>query len=141
MVDKQTLDKLASQIVSLNIVKDNYALKKIKKEHKETEEREMIASLIEIIALLREIAFQLGISDDGKINRTDETYLEAFKQLNNNVNLLKSNIRYIIDTSSDDLKIRAREETDKIALIKKNSKNEHKIRDRLKSTLETKKNE
>jgi len=145
------MEELKSRIVDLNVAKNNYATKKMKGSTIDADDKELVSSLIYVIAECRRVASDLGVSDDGKINR-DEPGIEIFKILNENVKELKDQIVMLTKSTSEELKKVIRdqadkqhvEETEKIVKGKPRGKDEKvrqaEIRDRLRNTLNDKQN-
>ena len=79
------LNELKSRIVALNISKNDYASKKMKNDVSETDEKNLISTLIYVVAELRRCATDIGISDDGKINVELTQEIEQYNILNENV--------------------------------------------------------
>ena len=98
-----SFDELKTKIISLNKDKNAYAEKKLKGDVNEKDEREMISTLIYMIAELRKIATDIGISEDGKMNEKHPD-LEIFLHLNQDIKSLKSQILYLINSHTDILK-------------------------------------
>jgi hypothetical protein len=113
------MEELKSRIVSLNTAKNNYACKKLKGE--EVNDKELISSLIYVISECRRVGSDIGISDDGKINREDPA-IEIFRHLNQNVKDLKDQIISITKSSPSELKEIIRNERDKNSTL--NTQNE-----------------
>lgn len=103
------MEELKSRIVSLNLAKNNYAAQKMKGES--VNDKDLISSLIYVIAECRRVASDIGISDDGKINR-EEPSVAIFTHLNQNVNDLKKQIVMLTNSSPDELKSLMREQND-----------------------------
>lgn len=122
------MEELKSRIVALNLAKNNYAAKKIRGEINESDNKDLISTLIYSIAECRKIAGDIGISDDGKINR-DEPSIEIFKHLNQNVNDLKKQIVMLTNASQDELKEIMKEQHDIYHLEEKGKKEKSKGKD------------
>jgi hypothetical protein len=105
------MEELKSRIVALNLAKNNYAAKKMKGEYTEIDNKDLISTLIYVIAECRRVASDIGISDDGKINR-EEPSIAIFTCLNQNVNDLKKQIVMLTNSSPDELKALMREQND-----------------------------
>jgi len=105
------MEELKSRIVSLNLAKNNYAAKKMKGETNESDNKDLVSSLIYVIAECRRVASDIGISDDGKINRSEPS-ITIFTHLNQNVNDLKKQIVMLTSSSPEDLKLLMREQND-----------------------------
>jgi len=116
------MEELKSRIVSLNTAKNNYASKKLKGE--EVNDKELISSLIYVISECRRVGSDLGISDDGKINREDPS-IEIFRHLNQNVKDLKDQIISITKSSPSELKEIIRNERDKNSTFKNPNEKDH----------------
>lgn len=107
-----SFDDIVSKIVSLNKCKNSYAEKKLKGDADENDEKDMISSLIYLIAELRKTASEIGISEDGKLN-SSHPELEKFMSLNENVKNLKSQILLLINSSTKQLKEEMLKQSDK----------------------------
>lgn len=140
------MEELKTRIVALNLAKNNYAAKKIKGDTSGTDDKDLISSLIYVIAECRRVASDIGISDDGKINR-DEPSIEIFKHLNQNVNDLKKQVVMLTQATQEDLKNMMKEQSDKRHVSDRNEQQEERskgkdektrqneMRDRLRETL------
>lgn len=104
-------DELKSRIVALNLSKNNYATKKLKNDVDETDEKDLISTLIYVIAELRRCASDIGISDDGKINREVDN-IDTFNALNQSVKNLKTQILFLTRASVDELKAEMSKQSD-----------------------------
>jgi mannitol-specific phosphotransferase system IIBC component len=134
------MEELKTRIVSLNQSKNDYANKKIKGEHNQKDEKELLTGITYLIAECRRVACDLGISDDGKINRPNEADLDIFKVLNESVNNLKKQIVMLLDSSPDQLKTIMRESMDKQHLLVNKSRVDarlNEMKNRLKEKLIT----
>lgn len=98
------LNELKSRIVALNISKNDYASKKMKNDVSETDEKNLISTLIYVVAELRRCATDIGISDDGKINVELTQEIEQFNILNENVKDLKKQILFLTKSSPEEIK-------------------------------------
>lgn len=107
-----SFDTITSKIISLNKCKNNYAEKKLKGDVKEDDEKDMISTLIYVIAELRKIATDIGISDEGKTN-TQHSELDTFIALNDNIKNLKTQILFLINSSQQQLKEEMMKKSDK----------------------------
>ncbi|MDD4930672.1 MAG: hypothetical protein PHG66_00765 [Candidatus Colwellbacteria bacterium] len=105
------MEELKSRIVALNLAKNNYAAKKLKGDTTESDNKDLISTLIYVIAECRRVASDIGISDDGKINR-EEPSIAIFTHLNQNVNDLKKQIVMLTNSSHEELKALMREQND-----------------------------
>ena len=139
------MEELKSRIVSLNLVKNNYANKKMKGDFTESDTKNLISNLIDTISECRRVSSDIGISDDGKINRK-ESSIEIFTLLNQNVNDLKKQIVMLTTNSPEKLKSILRQEVDKHFIEEKESKEkerkgrdektrQNEMRDHLRETL------
>lgn len=95
--------ELKSRIVALNISKNDYANRKLKNDVTDSDTKDMISSLIYIIAELRRCASDIGISDDGKINR-EVSEIEEFKKINDDVKELKRQVIFLTEKSVEEIK-------------------------------------
>lgn len=114
------LNELKSRIVALNISKNDYASKKMKNDVSETDEKNLISTLIYVVAELRRCATDIGISDDGKINVELTQEIEQFNILNENVKDLKKQILFLTKSSPEEIK------QEMINRIEENKQNEQK---------------
>ena len=137
------MEELKSRIVALNLAKNNYAAKKLKGDTTDTDNKDLISTLIYVIAECRRVASDIGISDDGKINR-EVSSIDIFTHLNQNVNDLKKQVVMLTSSSTNELKEMMREQNDArhIAEDKKKktggkdeNSRQNDIRDRLRETL------
>lgn len=142
------MEELKSRILSLNLEKNNYASKKIKGEISESDNKNLISSLIYVIADCRRVASDIGISDDGKINR-EEPSISIFVHLNKSVNELKKQILTLTNATQQELKEIMKEQSDHrhIENNKKEKKGkdeksrQNEMRDRLRENLLSKNKE
>ena len=125
------LEELKSRILSLNVSKNDYATKKMKKDTTDTDEKDLISSLIYVVAELRRCASDLGISDDGKINRQISQDIEIFNVLNESVKNVKTQIIFLTKSTPEEIKnemnrqndihqVEKKEESDKTRTVGKN---------------------
>lgn len=127
-----SLDELKSRIVSLNIEKNEYATKKVKGELSETDEKNLVSSLIYVISELKQCAKDCGISDDGKfIERTKE--IEDLNHLNESVKNLKSQILFLVNSSVKDIKKEMNIQSDTHKVQQQNEKDTSDAKNRLDS--------
>lgn len=111
------LDEVKSRIVGLNLAKNNYVTNKLKNNLNDNDEKDLIASLIYVIAEIRRLASDLGISDDGKIN-LESPHLENFNHLNESVKNLKTQILFLTKASIEEIKGEMAKQKDAIHLNK-----------------------
>lgn len=111
------LDEVKARIISLNLEKNSYVTNKLKNNLNNSDEKDLIASLIYVVAEIRRLASDLGISDDGKIN-LQSPHLENFNYLNESVKNLKTQILYLIKASTDEIKSEMAKQKDAIHLAK-----------------------
>lgn len=119
------MEELKSRIIELNLIKDNYANKKIKGETTNTDNKDIISSLIYVISECRKVARGVGISDDGKINNSEspsKEQIEIFKHLNESVKNLKTQIVMLTNSSPESLRLLMRNQSDKNHIEIKNEK-------------------
>lgn len=121
------MEELKSRIVELNLIKDNYAKKKIKGETTDADNKDIISSLIYVIAECRKVADNIGISDNGNINNSSEELsikesFEIFKHLNESVKNLKTQIVMLTNSSPESLRCLMKNQSDKNHIEIKNEK-------------------
>ena len=122
------MEELKTRIVALNLAKNNYAAKKMKGDASGTDDKDLISSLIYVIAECRRVASDIGISDDGKINR-DEPSITIFKLLNQNVNDLKKQVVMLTESTQSELKEITRGHHDQFYLDEKEKREQTKVND------------
>jgi hypothetical protein len=115
--NKSPLEEVKSRIVGLNLSKNSYVVNKIKNNLNDSDEKDLIASLIYVIAEIRRLALELGISDDGKIN-LESPYLGDFNHLNESVKNLKTQILFLTKASIEEIKNEMAKQKDAIHLNK-----------------------
>jgi hypothetical protein len=139
------MEELKSRIVSLNLTKNNYATKKMKGESTESDDKDLISSLIYVIAECRRVANDLGVGGDGMITRED-LEMTIFTHLNRNVKDLKTQIVTLTQSSPDSLRALMRQQKDERHLAEDKEKSERvkgkdeksrqiEMRDHLRSSL------
>ena len=117
------LDELKSRIIALNSSKNTYATKKMKNDTTDTDEKDLVSSLIYVVAELRRCANDMGISDDGKINTEINQQVENFNHLNESVKNLKSQILFLVKSSPEEIKAEMSRQND-IQHVKKKEESE-----------------
>lgn len=111
------LEEVKSRIVGLNLAKNNYVTNKLKNNLNDNDEKDLIASLIYVIAEIRRLASDLGVSDDGKINIQNQ-YVENFNHLNESVKNLKTQILFLTKASIQEIKGEMAKQKDALYLTK-----------------------
>lgn len=145
------MEELKSRIIELNLIKDNYAKKKIKGETTNIDNKDIISSLIYVISECRKVASDVGISDDGKINNFEspsKDQIEIFKHLNESVKNLKTQIVMLTNSSPESLRLLMKDQSDKNHIEIKNEKiklkndektRQQEMREKLREKLDNKK--
>lgn len=108
------IEELKNKILTLNKNKNSYVQKKLNNKHSESDEKELISSLIYIVAEVRNIATKIGVSEDGKVNKFFPN-MQEFIYINDSVKNLKSQIMFLTKATISDIKqemTKQRENTD-----------------------------
>lgn len=137
-----SIDELKSRIIALNHTKNTYATKRLNDDASESDKKDLISSLIYVIAELRRCGSDMGLSDDGKINRVDVN-MDEFNVLNDSVKNLKTQILFLVESSVSDIReeISKQKDTQHIKNKEETSKNEsgrcNDVKRRLQEKLQT----
>lgn len=143
----ERLEKVKNDIVSLNNRKNEYANKKINGQISDREEKELLSRIIYLISEIRNVAFEMGVKENGQItvsynNEEERKQLEEkfliLNHLNQQTKDLKSQILLIRDNTPVqlmDIMKKGREELLKNRENPKKDTKKEEIKARLKSKV------
>lgn len=135
-----SLNNLKNRIIELNNLKNNYATKKLKNDINERDEKDLVSTLIYIIAEIKKYASEIGIDNNGKITK-ECPELNDFNHINESVKNLKKQILFLINSSVKEIREEINNQAHKeIIEKKKNDSNLRvdEIKNRLKKQLQNK---
>jgi hypothetical protein len=113
-----SIEDLKKRVINLNELKDSYVVKKLESEDGENDEKELVTSLVYVIADLRSVANNLGISSDGKFSVVTEE-IKEFNFINEGVRNLKTQIQFLTKASVSEILNEMKIQKDKAALLAK----------------------